>query len=115
MPTDRGDASNQSDNGKVKSWTFLTNHTRVLLVIAGNPNARLRDIAGAIGITERATQRIVADLEEAGYLSHEKIGRRNTYRIEMRKELRHDLEKNNQIRSLLEVLRPTDGTAGWLG
>lgn len=91
-----------------KPWTFLTNHTRVLVVIAENPNARLRDIAGTIGITERATQRIVADLEEAGYLSHAKIGRRNTYEIEPDKYLRHELEQNSQIRSLIEVLRPNN-------
>jgi len=78
----------------------------VLVVIAENPNARLRDIAGTIGITERAAQRIVADLEEAGYLSHDKIGRRNTYEIEPEKYLRHEHENNSQIRSLLDVLRP---------
>jgi DNA-binding IclR family transcriptional regulator len=94
------------ENGDRKPWTFITNHTRVLAVIAENPNVRLRDIAQAIGITERATQRIVADLEEAGYLSHEKVGRRNAYKIEPEKHLRHELEQNNQIRALLDVLRP---------
>lgn len=76
-----------------KPWTFLTNHTRVLVVIAENPNARLRDVAGTIGITERATQRIVADLEEAGYLSHDKVGRRNAYKIDLEKCLRHEFEQ----------------------
>ena len=103
------DQSGESRNSK--PWTFLTNHTRVLVVISQNPTARLRDIAAAIGITERATQRIVADLEEAGYLSHEKVGRRNVYQIEAGTNLRHELEQNNQLRSLLDVLRP-NGRSG---
>jgi DNA-binding MarR family transcriptional regulator len=101
-----GEMDQAGKNGDEKPWTFLTNHTRVLLVIAENPNTRLRDIAGTIGITERATQRIVADLEEAEYLSHEKVGRRNIYQIEPGKPLRHELEQDSQIRNLLDVLRP---------
>lgn len=94
-----------------KPWTFLTNHTRVLVVIAANPTARLRDIAATIGITERATQRIVADLEEAGYLSHDKIGRRNVYQIEQGTHLRHELEQGNQLGNLLDMFLPNEGTA----
>jgi len=106
-----GETDPKGESGDAKTWTFVTNHTRVLVVIAENPNARLRDIAGIIGITERATQRIVADLEEAGYLSHDKIGRRNTYQIEPGKNLRHELDQKNQIRSLLDALRPNhEGT-----
>lgn len=89
-----------------KPWTFLTNHTRALMVISEDPKVRLRDIAATIGVTERATQRIIADLEEAGYLSHERIGRRNVYRIESEQNLRRGLEQNSQLRSLLEALCP---------
>ena len=63
-------------------WAFLTNHARVLLYIAHDPEARLRDLAAALDITERTAYGIVADLTEAGYVVKEKVGRRNRYRIE---------------------------------
>jgi predicted ArsR family transcriptional regulator len=63
-----------------RTWTFLTNHARVLILIAETSGIRLRDVADQVGITERATQRIVAELEAAGYLTHEKVGRRNAAR-----------------------------------
>jgi DNA-binding MarR family transcriptional regulator len=66
------------------SWTFLTNHAQVLLGIAQNPDIRLRDLAGRVGITERATQRIVVDLVEAGYVKRLRKGRRNHYVINPR-------------------------------
>jgi DNA-binding Lrp family transcriptional regulator len=64
------------------SWGFLTNHARVLLCIAHDPGTRLRDIAAALGITERSAHSIVTDLTEAGYLIRQKIGRRNRYQIQ---------------------------------
>ena len=64
------------------SWGFLTNHARVLLCIAHDPGTRLRDIATALGITERSAHSIVTDLTEAGYLIRQKIGRRNRYQIQ---------------------------------
>ena len=64
-----------------KPWRFVTNHTQVLLAIAQNPDIRARDIADAVGITERAAQRIVADLVEAGYIESARVGRRNHYTI----------------------------------
>ena len=63
------------------SWTFFTNHAHVLFVISEDPEMRLRDVAERVGITERAAQRIVAELEERGFLEHEKVGRRNRYEI----------------------------------
>jgi predicted transcriptional regulator len=72
--------SNQVGNDQ-KPWRFLTNHTQVLLAIARDPDVRLRDVAEMVGITERAAQRIVADLIESGYLKRERIGRRNHYRV----------------------------------
>jgi predicted transcriptional regulator len=65
-----------------RPWTFLTNHARVLVEIARNPQTRLRDIAAGIGITERAAQAIVTDLEEAGYLTRTRVGRRNHYSVD---------------------------------
>ena len=85
-------------------WTFLTNHSHVLLAIAGDPGIRLRDVATAVGITERAVQRIVAELESAGYLEHERIGRRNHYEVNTDGTLRHPMEEHLEVGALLQVL-----------
>jgi len=87
-------------------WTFLTNHAHVLLAIACNPEARMRDIAAVVGITERAAQRIVADLEAGQYLSHQKVGRRNRYQIHGNRPLRHPLEQDHEVGDLVKVLTP---------
>ncbi|HET9698410.1 MAG TPA: winged helix-turn-helix domain-containing protein [Terriglobales bacterium] len=89
------------------SWTFLTNHAHVLICIARDPEARMRDIADLVGITERAVQRIVEDLTEAGYLEVEKQGRRNTYAVKARKHLRHPVEAHVYIESLLGIVVET--------
>jgi predicted transcriptional regulator len=96
------DASDTTAHGQ---WTFLTNHAHVLLCIARDPVTRLRDVALAVGITERATQRIVADLVEGGYLSREKVGRRNQYEVHGELHLRHPVEQTSTIESLLGLLR----------
>ncbi len=88
----------------VSSWTFLTNHSHILISIAQNPDARMRDIAERVGITERAVQRIVDDLTDAGYLRVEKVGRRNRYVVLTRKFLRHPVEEHVQIGKLLEMV-----------
>ena len=87
-----------------QDWTFLTNHAHVLLCIARDPNARLRDVAAAVGITERATQRIVADLVEAGYLERERVGRRNAYQVHDELPFRHPVEERSQVGDLLKLL-----------
>ena len=87
-----------------RTWTFLTNHARVLIIIAGAPNIRLRDIAAQVGITERAAQRIVGDLEADGYLSHEKQGRRNRYSLHPDAHLRHPLENEIEIGQFVEFI-----------
>jgi len=87
------------------SWTFLTNHAHVMLCISRDGDARLRDIAMLVGITERAVQKIVTDLVANDYLTVERVGRRNRYRIQLRKPLRHPLERNHRIGELLEVLQ----------
>jgi DNA-binding MarR family transcriptional regulator len=86
------------------TWTFLTNHTHVLLCIAQDSGIRLREIAARVGITERAAQRIVSDLEAGGYVERTRVGRRNRYRIDLALSLRHPLEAHLAIGELLDVL-----------
>ncbi|MGW2813629.1 helix-turn-helix transcriptional regulator [Streptomyces sp. NPDC001415] len=93
-------------------WTFLTNHARVLAAIADDPSTRIRDIAAHCRLTERAVQRIIADLEEAGYLSHTRRGRSNTYHIEAGTPLRHPAEAGLTVASLLAVLAQHDEQRG---
>lgn len=91
----------QYNVSRMSRWTFLTNHAHVLLCIARNPEVRLRDVATQVGITERAAQRLLADLEQEGYVSIQKYGRRNRYVIHPERPLRHPLEESNAIGSLL--------------
>jgi DNA-binding MarR family transcriptional regulator len=86
------------------TWVFLTNHAHVLLCIARDPRSRARDIADQIRITERATQRILADLIADGYVTRTKVGRRNHYTINPRGHLRHPVLRELSIGPLLEVL-----------
>jgi len=85
-------------------WTFLTNHSHVLLSIAEDPEIRFRDVAQKVGITERAAQRIVADLIEEGYLTSTKVGRRNRYKVNAAQALRHPVEQHCRIQSLLALV-----------
>jgi DNA-binding IclR family transcriptional regulator len=86
------------------TWAFLTNHAHVLLCIARDPQSRVRDIAAEVGITERAAQRILADLIADGYATRTKTGRRNQYEVNPRRHLRHSLFRNLPIGRLLDVL-----------
>ena len=85
-------------------WTFLTNHAHVLLVIARDPHMTLRDVAAQVGITERATQKIVADLEVAGYLTRARHGRRNSYTISTGQPFRHPVTAGHDVDELLGIL-----------
>ncbi|MER6260056.1 helix-turn-helix domain-containing protein [Streptomyces sp900105245] len=95
-------------------WTFLTNHARVLAAIAENQSARIRDIAAHCRLTERAVQKIIADLEQDGYLSHTREGRGNTYRIEPARRLRHPTEADLglTVASLLSLLFQDEARRG---
>lgn len=95
-----------------KAWTFLTNHARVLICIARMPDARVRDIADRIGITERATQMIISDLDEAGYLSRTRIGRRNTYRVNPDRPFRHPVEADHAVEDLIALFTGHDEAHG---
>ncbi len=87
------------------SWRFITNHTQVLLCIAENPEIRLREIAAQVGITERAAQRIVADLVDAGYVTRQRTGRRNNYTINRDLEMRHPAQLGHEVGPLLDFLQ----------
>ncbi len=91
-------------------FSFLTNHGLVLLCIAHDPRVRIRDMAQSVGITERAAQRIVSDLIEAGYVARVREGRRNVYTV--KRELRFALptQRDIDLNSLLAVLVPADTT-----
>ena len=88
-----------------KSWRFLSNHTQVLLCIQRDPSVRYRDIAEMVGITERAAQRIVADLIESGYVESERVGRRNHYRVNADIAMRHPAQDGHEIGELLNLLK----------
>jgi len=101
-----------------KPWTFLTNHARVLIAIARDPGLRVRDVAQDIGITERAAQLIITDLEEAGYLTRTRIGRRNRYTVNADRPFRHPAEADHDVQALIELFagrgaaRPSRGATG---
>lgn len=86
------------------SWTFLTNHSHVLLCLAQDPEARMRDVAERVGITERAVQRIVSELEAAGYLVRSREGRRNRYEVKGDLPLRHPVEGHRNLDALIKLI-----------
>ncbi|MEU4332943.1 helix-turn-helix transcriptional regulator [Nonomuraea dietziae] len=94
------------------AWTFLTHHARVLMEIARNPDARLRDIAASLGITERAVQGIVSDLHQTGYVTRERVGRRNHYRVNLDQHFRHPAEANLPIKLLIDMFTQHDLSGG---
>lgn len=85
-------------------WTYLTNHSHVLICIAERPNARLRDIATRVGITERAVQMILSDLEQAGVVEKRREGRRNRYVVHPDHALRHPVEQHRTVQDLLRII-----------
>jgi DNA-binding IclR family transcriptional regulator len=99
------------DNGE-PGWTFLSNHTHVLVCLAGEDDPTVRDIARRVGITERAVLRIVAELEQGGVLTRERDGRRNRYRIDPEVHLRHPLEAHCRIGELLALVSSRAGDDG---
>jgi hypothetical protein len=86
------------------TWSFLTNHARVLVCIAHDPGARLRDIAAMLGITERSAFSIICDLVEAGYVDRTKDGRRNRYEIRSDLPLRETIGRERTIGEVLDIL-----------
>ena len=93
---------------KDRGWTFFTNHAHVLLCLSQCSNARLRDIANKVGITERAVHKIVSDLENEGIIVRRREGRRNHYQINTGMPLRHPMEAHCSVGQIIEtILKPT--------
>lgn len=90
-------------------WTFLTNHAHVLLCLAKYPDMRMRDVAEKVGITERAVQRIIADLEKEGFIEIKKEGRSNVYTPHAEKHLRHPIESHSHVADLLQLVAKWEG------
>lgn len=88
----------------MSNWTLFSNHGHVLVCLAGDSEARLRDVAADVGITERAVQKIVRDLQTHGMISVTKHGRRNRYRIHHKKNLRHELEAHCTLGDLMKLV-----------
>jgi DNA-binding IclR family transcriptional regulator len=87
-------------------WTFITSHGSILLEVAREPNATVREIAAGAGVTERQAHRVLADLAEEGYIIRERVGRRNRYRVQGRKPLRLAAIADRQVGELLAALKP---------
>ena len=98
QPMTRSSARDQA------SWSFLSNHTHVLLCLAQDADSRMRDIAERVGITERAVCRIVTELEDGGVIVRSRSGRRNHYEIDLEATMRHPLESDCTVGSLLSSL-----------
>ena len=88
----------------VSGWSFLTNHTHVLVCLSRDSSTTVRNLAIMVGITERSVQRILADLEESGVVIRTKDGRRNSYELNRKFQLRHPLESHHNLADLLEAL-----------
>jgi predicted transcriptional regulator len=100
----------KSHEKEATGWTFLTNHAHVLILLAQNPERVLREVATAVGITERAVQRIVSELEHEGYIQRSKEGRKNNYTLNLKRPFRHPIESHVSIGELVQlVLRPASG------
>lgn len=86
-----------------RSWLFLTNHAQALLTLARMPDARARDVAEDVGVTERSAQRLISDLVESGCVERTRVGRRNRYRVNRGAELRHPQLEGKDVGSLLDA------------
>jgi hypothetical protein len=99
----------KNDSGDDHSWRFVTNYSHVLVCIAADPTARLRDISAKLGITERSAAQLVRNLEEAGYLTKNREGRRNRYVVHDELPLRHPLHRHHTVGELIRFLSDAGG------
>jgi Winged helix-turn-helix DNA-binding len=104
MNKNSGSQAKGSSEAATGSWDFLTNHAHVLLCVANDPGIRLRDIADAVGITERSAHKILSELVDEGYVLRERHGRRNRYQVKPELPLRHPLVHDREVGDLLKVL-----------
>ena len=100
-----GHAGPSKESSGARRWSFFSNHAHVLVALADQPGARMRDLADRIGITERSVQRIVADLEAGGLIERHREGRRNAYVLHLDQPLPHPLETDLELSRLIEVTR----------
>ncbi|MCP4788325.1 MAG: winged helix-turn-helix transcriptional regulator [Fuerstiella sp.] len=100
----RAAASGRGSAESLTRWTFMTNHAHVLAVLHSDPQLVLRQVAIEVGITERAVQRIVQDLEDGGFIRREKVGRQNRYHVLTNQSLRHPIEAHRKIGDLLKLI-----------
>lgn len=91
-------------SGEEPRWTFLTNHSHVLICLHRDPDLTLREVADLVGITERSVQRILGELEEAGFVRRERDGLRNRYRFKTSAHLRHPIEGHRTIGDLIDMV-----------
>jgi Winged helix-turn-helix DNA-binding len=105
MNNNSGNQITTSKGAAGSGWDFLTNHAHVLLCIADDPGIRLRDIAAAVGITERGAHKILSELVDEGYVLRERHGRRNRYKVKPELPLRHPLVHDREVGELLKVLQ----------
>ena len=110
-PRGRGERPERAMAEAWPSWTFLTNHAHVLLCLSREPEVRMRDIADLVGITERAVQRIIAELEEAGHVARVRRGRRNHYEVRADLPLRHPIERHVRVSALVDFVTGEDAQA----
>jgi predicted transcriptional regulator len=110
MKTSSGNLQ-QGSQASATRWDFLTNHAHVLVCVAHDSGIRLRDIAAAVGITERAAHRILSELVDEGYVLREREGRRNRYQVKPELPLRHPLVQEREVGDLLKVLLRAEGWA----
>jgi DNA-binding IclR family transcriptional regulator len=96
-------ADQPQDQGR-DTWTLLTAHGRALVAIVQDPQARMRDLAQVVGVTERTVQAIIADLEAAGYVTHTRVGRRNRYTVDLDKPFRHSAQDGHLVGPVLDLL-----------
>ncbi|WP_432546981.1 helix-turn-helix transcriptional regulator [Kineococcus sp. SYSU DK004] len=96
-------------------WTFLTNHAHLLIAVARDPDARVRDLAAVVGVSERAALTILQDLQDAGYLHRHRVGRRNTYTLRRDLPFRHPANAAHGVGELLAIFEDGDGPAGGTG
>ena len=96
-------------------WTFLTNHAHMLLAVARDPDARVHDLARLVGISDRAALTILEDLEDAGYLERERVGRRNRYTVHQHRPFRHPTTAAHDIDELLAIFTDRPGRTGGVG
>lgn len=110
MPVQDFDPEKTPARAPETRWTFLTNHAHVLLAVARDPQIRVRDLAVQVGVTERAAQKILADLVQAGYITRTRAGRRNSYTVATGRPLRHPIDAGHDLDELLAVLVPESST-----